>query len=150
MTTFDLADLASADLQQLSQLIKNSSADQISTALQGDNRTTIFNEIFTRMPGLLRADRAADINTVIHWIITDRPEGGGDTYELVIADGVCTLSETPGQEPKLALILGPVDFVKVVSGNANPVMLFMTGKLKAKGDLGLAANIVNLFDIPKA
>jgi hypothetical protein len=26
----------------------------------------------------------------------------------------------------------------------------MTGKLKAKGDLGLAANIANLFDIPKA
>jgi putative sterol carrier protein len=38
----------------------------------------------------------------------------------------------------------------VVSGNGNPVMLFMTGKLKAKGDLGLAANIANLFDIPKA
>ena len=29
-------------------------------------------------------------------------------------------------------------------------MMFMTGKLKAKGDLGLAANIANFFDIPKA
>jgi len=29
-------------------------------------------------------------------------------------------------------------------------MLFMTGKLKAKGDLGLAAKIGDLFDIPKA
>jgi len=26
----------------------------------------------------------------------------------------------------------------------------MTGKIKAKGDLGLAANIANFFDIPKA
>ena len=62
--------------------------------------------------------------------------------------------ETPpgrnGVEPKLALNLGAVDFLKVVSGNGNPVMMFMTGKLKAKGDLGLAANIANLFDIPKA
>ena len=39
---------------------------------------------------------------------------------------------------------------KIVSGSGNPVMMFMTGKLKAKGDLGLAANIANLFDIPKA
>jgi putative sterol carrier protein len=53
-------------------------------------------------------------------------------------------------DPKLSLTLGAVDFLKVVSGNGNPVMMFMTGKLKAKGDLGLAANIANLFDIPKA
>ena len=64
-------------------------------------------------------------------------------------DGACTLSPKPEHDPKLALTLGAVDFLKVVSGNGNPVMLFMTGKLKAKGDLGLAANIANLFDIPK-
>jgi hypothetical protein len=29
------------------------------------------------------------------------------------------------------------------------MMMFMTGKLKAKGDLGLAANLQNLFDLPK-
>ena len=78
------------------------------------------------------------------------PDGGSDTYELVIADGTCTLSPTPEHEPKVALSLGGVDFLKVVSGNANPMMLFMTGKLKAKGDLGLAAKIGDLFSIPKA
>ena len=30
------------------------------------------------------------------------------------------------------------------------MMMFMTGKLKTKGDMGLAANIANLFDMPKA
>jgi hypothetical protein len=30
------------------------------------------------------------------------------------------------------------------------MMMFMTGKIKAKGDLGLAANVAKLFDIPKA
>lgn len=43
-----------------------------------------------------------------------------------------------------------VDFLKVASGNANPAILFMTRKLKAKGDLRLAANIAHLFRIPKA
>ena len=79
-----------------------------------------------------------------------RTDGGTDTYELVIADGKCVLSPTPENDPKLAVTVAPVDFVKVVSGNGNPVMMFMTGKLKAKGDLGLAANIQNLFEIPKA
>ena len=39
---------------------------------------------------------------------------------------------------------------KIVSGDGNPMMMFMTGKVKAKGDLGIAAQIVKLFDIPKA
>src|SRR6266545_4180847 len=77
-------------------------------------------------------------------------EHGTDTYELVIANGTCTLSPKPEHDPKVALTVAGVDFLKVVSGSGNPVMLFMTGKLKAKGDLGLAANIANLFDIPKA
>ena len=75
---------------------------------------------------------------------------GVDSYELVIADGTCTLSPSPAQDPKLAVTVGPVDFLKVIAGVGNPMMMFMTGKLKAKGDLGLAANIANLFDIPKA
>ena len=102
------------------------------------------------MPSLFRADRAGSTNAVIHWIITGAPDGGSDTYEIVIADGTCKLSETPENEPKLALTMGPAEFLKVVSGTGNPTMMFMTGKLKAKGDLGLAANIANLFNIPKA
>ena len=106
--------------------------------------------VFARMAGLFRPEKAGSTHAVIHWRVGDRPDGGVDTYELVIADGRCTLSPAPEHDPKLAITVGPVDFVKVVSGNGNPMMMFMTGKLKAKGDLGLAANIANLFDIPKA
>jgi putative sterol carrier protein len=87
---------------------------------------------------------------VIHWNISERADGGVDTYELVIADGKCVVSPSPEHDPKLSITVNPVDFVKVVTGNGNPVMMFMTGKLKAKGDLGLAANVQNLFEIPKA
>jgi putative sterol carrier protein len=87
---------------------------------------------------------------VIHWNITDRPDGGVDTREVVIENGTCFTSEKAERDPKLSLTMGPVEFLKIVAGAGNPVMMFMTGKLKAKGDLGLAANIANLFDIPKA
>jgi putative sterol carrier protein len=150
MTDFDLSDFGSVDPKQFAQLVKNAPADQIKAVMQGEQRGKVLNEIFGRMPTLFRADRAGSTNAVIHWNVGDRPDGGVDTYELVIADGACTLSPEPANEPKLALTVGAVDFLKVVSGNGNPVMLFMTGKLKAKGDLGLAANIANLFDIPKA
>jgi putative sterol carrier protein len=147
---FDAADFASVDPKQFAQLVKNTPDAKIKEVLQGDQRGKVLDEIFSRMPTLFRADRAGSTNAVIHWNVGDRPDGGSDTYELVIADGACTLSATPQHDPKLSLTLGAVEFVKIVTGTGNPVMMFMTGKLKAKGDLGLAANIANLFDIPKA
>jgi hypothetical protein len=150
MTDFDPANFTSVDPKQFAQLVKSTPDDKIAEVMGGDLRGKVLGEVFGRMPSLFRPDRAGSTNAVIHWNITGRPDGGTDTYEVVIENGTCRVSETAEQDPKLALTMGPVEFLKIVSGSANPVMMFMTGKLKAKGDLGLAANIANLFDIPKA
>ncbi|TYC06422.1 SCP2 sterol-binding domain-containing protein [Micromonospora sp. WP24] len=150
MTDFDPANFANVGPKEFAQLVKSTPDDKIAQVMSGDLRGKVLGEVFNRMPSLFRADRAGSTNAVIHWDITGRPDGGSDTYEVVIENGACTVNETPQREPKLTLTMGPVEFLKIVSGGANPVMMFMTGKLKAKGDLGLAANIANLFDIPKA
>ncbi|MEV1331819.1 SCP2 sterol-binding domain-containing protein [Micromonospora costi] len=150
MTDFDPANFANVGPKEFAQLVKSTPDDKIAEVMSGDLRGKVLGEVFNRMPSLFRADRAGSTNAVIHWTITGRPDGGSDTYEVVIENGACTASETPQRDPKLTLTMGPVEFLKIVSGGANPVMMFMTGKLKAKGDLGLAANIANLFDIPKA
>jgi putative sterol carrier protein len=150
MTDFDPAKFSSVDPQEFARLVKSTPDKQIAEIMQSDLRDKILGEVFRRMPSMFRPDRAGSTNAVIHWNITDRPDGGTDTFEVVIENGTCRVSETAEQDPKLSLTLGPVEFLKVVSGSANPVMMFMTGKLKAKGDLALAANIANLFNIPKA
>jgi putative sterol carrier protein len=146
----DISQFTNLGPAEFASVVKSASNDQLAEIISGESRKTVLDSIFGKMPGLFRADKAGSTNTIIHWNVGDGPGGSVDTYELVIADGACTLSPEPAAEPKLSLTLGGVDFLKVVSGNANPVMLFMTGKLKAKGDLGLAANIANLFDMPKA
>lgn len=150
MADLDLSNFDSIDPKQFAQLVRSASDKQLAEFMTGEQRTKVLDEIFRRMPGLFRADKAGSTNAIIHWNINGAPDGGVSTYELVIADGTCKLSETPESDPKLALTVGPAEFLKIVSGSGNPVMMFMTGKLKAKGDLGLAANIANLFDIPKA
>lgn len=150
MTEIDLSDFSKLQPDQFAQLVKSASDAQLDEVMSSEVRKPVLDEIFRRMPSLFRADRAGNTNAVIHWTVTGRPDGGSDTYEIVISDGTCHLSESADAEPKVALTLGPANFLKVVSGNGNPVMMFMTGKLKAKGDLGLAANIANLFNIPKA
>jgi SCP-2 sterol transfer family len=148
----DLADIdfATVEPKEFAKLVKSTPDSQIAELLSGEHRKAALDAIFSKFPDLFRPDRAGSTNAVIHWSVNGAADGGTDTYELVIADGKCTLSPKPEHDPKLAITVGPVDFVKVVSGNGNPMMMFMTGKLKAKGDLGLAANIANLFDIPKA
>jgi len=150
MTDFDPATFASVDPKQLAQIVKSTPDAKLAEVMSGELRGKVLDEVFNRMPTVFRADRAGATNAVIHWAITGRPDGGSDTYEVVIANGTCTTSANPEREPKLTVTMGPVEFLKLIAGQANPVMMFMTGKIKAKGDLGLAANISHLFDIPKA
>lgn len=149
MTDFDPATFASVEPREFVRLVKSTPDAKLAEAMRGDLRGNILGEVFNRMPGLFRAERAGSTNAVLHWTITGRADGGADRYEIVIENGTCHLSPTPRREPKLTLTLGAVDFLKLVSGTGNPMMMFMTGKVKAKGDLGLAANIANLFHIPK-
>ncbi|MEO3745101.1 SCP2 sterol-binding domain-containing protein [Plantactinospora sp. B5E13] len=150
MSDFDPATFASVEPQQFAKLVKSTPDAKLAEVMQGDLRGTILDAVFSRMPALFRADRAGSTNAVIHWTITGGPDGNSNTYEVVIEDGTCQVTGTPSRDPRLSLTMGPVEFLKIVSGGANPVTMFMTGKLKAKGDLPLAANIANLFDIPKA
>jgi len=148
VTEFDLSGYADIEPAQFASMVKSASKEQLEALLAGPERTKILDTIFDRMPGQFRADRAGNTDTVISWTITGGPNGD-DVYYLVIAGGVCTVSSDSGLEPKVAFTLGGYDFLQLISGTANPMMLFMTGKVKVKGDVALAANVANLFDLPK-
>jgi putative sterol carrier protein len=149
VTTIDPSEFSSVDPARFATLVKDASREQLAELMAGTGRAKILTEIFDRFPTLFRADRAGNTNAVIHWVIGGRADGGEDAYEVVIADGECTVSATPSAEPKLTVSLPGPEFLQLLSGSGNPMMMFMTGKLKAKGDLALAANLANLFDLPK-
>jgi putative sterol carrier protein len=149
VTEFDPSTFSSVEPAEFAAMVKAASKDQLEAVMAGEQRSKILDEIFNRFPKQFRPDRAGSTNTVIHWTIGGRADGGTDTYEVVIADGACTVSPSPQADPKLAVTVGAVDFLNLITGNGNPMMMFMTGKLKAKGDLGLAANLQSLFDLPK-
>jgi putative sterol carrier protein len=146
MSDFDPANFAAAEPAAFAAYVKSASKEQLEGLLAGEHRKAILDEIFSRFTKQFRVDRAGATNAVIHWTVAG---GSEDKYELVIADGGCTLSPSPAAEPKLAVTTRGVDFLQLVTGNANPMMMAMTGKLKIKGDMGLAANLANLFDLPK-
>ena len=150
MTEFSPESLATIGPKEFAELVKSTPDAKISEVMASDNRSKILDEVFNRMPTLFRADRAGATQAVIHWNLTGGPGGATDTYETVIENGACTVTNQPVREPKLAMTMDPLTFLKVVTGAGNPMMMFMTGKIKAKGDLGLAAQVAKLFDIPKS
>ena len=146
MTTFDFA---SVGPERFAELVKSMPRAQLTEIMGGPDRARVLDEIFGRFPHQFRADRATGTEAVIHWTIGGRPDGGSDMYEVTISGGACTVTATPAAEPTLAVTIGGAEFLQLLAGAAQPMVLFMTGKLKAKGDLILAANLENLFDLPK-
>jgi len=137
------------DPREFARLVKKAPANELRQLMQGERRSAILDELVSRMPSVFRADRAGSLDAVVHWRIGDRPDGGTDVYEMVIANGSCVLSDRAEREPRLTLTLGAVDFLNLVTGNRHAVVLVMQGRLKTKGDLALAARFPNLFDVPK-
>jgi putative sterol carrier protein len=99
-------------------------------------------DVFDQMPGRFRADKAVGTNAVVQYDITG--EGGG-TWHAVIKDGTCTVKPGAGTNPSLTLTITAPDWLDMVSGKQTGQMLFMTGKLKLKGDMGLAMKLGSLF-----
>lgn len=134
---------------EFSRFVKRAPADLLQELMRGPRRTDVLDEVFRRMPAVFRPDRAADLTARVHYVIGDRQDGGTDRYELVIADRVCTVSATPSGPPRLTLTLGGADFLRLVTGNAHPVVLVMKGRLRTSGDKILTARFPSLFDPPK-
>jgi putative sterol carrier protein len=101
-------------------------------------------ESFEGMPGKFRADKAAGVNATIQYDITG-DQGG--TWHAVIKDGTCAVSSGPAASPNLTLTMASQDWLDMVGGKLSGQMAFMSGKLKLKGDMGLAMKVGGMFSV---
>ena len=113
-------------------------------------RERLVGEIFDRMSSHIRPARAKNQHAVVHWRLSGGiGDGGYDRYETVISNGSCTVSREVREKAKVTITVGPTDFIKLITHQATPAVLFVTGKIKVKGDLAFAAGLIGLFDLPK-
>ncbi|OGL12713.1 MAG: hypothetical protein A3F92_06355 [Candidatus Rokubacteria bacterium RIFCSPLOWO2_12_FULL_71_22] len=101
-------------------------------------------ETFEAMAGRFRADKAAGTSATIQYDVSG---DGGGTWHAVIKDGTCTVSAGAGTNPNLTLQVSVQDWLDMVGGKQSGQMLFMSGKLKIKGDMGLAMKLGSLFSM---
>ena len=101
-------------------------------------------ESFDAMPSRFRSDKATGTSAVIQYDVSG--EGGG-TWNAVIKDWACAVSPGAAQNPNLTLQISAQDWLDMLSGKQSGQMLFMSGKLKIKGDMGLAMKLGSMFSM---
>lgn len=142
--------LAKVDPTRFATLVSRASRPQLEAVVASlELRERVLDEIFARMGAHLRVDRP--LEAVIHWRLSGGTGAGGyDRYATTISGGSCTVSRTvEGARPRVTITLSPVDFFRLITHQATPAVLFVTGKIKVKGDLAFAAGLIGYFDLPK-
>ncbi len=92
---------------------------------------------FTEMNDRLAAGGLGDFTATYLFDLGD--EGG--QWTVKIEEGVGGASEGAEGEADCTVTVSAENFLKIVSKEANSQMMFMTGKLKVKGNMGLAMKL---------
>src|SRR3954462_9287387 len=112
------------------------------------NREALIGEVFRRFPERL-SDAGRRQNAVIQWRIGDREDGDYDRWFVVLRNGECVTGKDLDEKPRVTLTLGAVEFMQLVTGNADPLRMLLKRKLRIRGDLIFAGKIESLFTIPR-
>jgi putative sterol carrier protein len=101
-------------------------------------------EIFEKMPTVFNAAAATGLDAVFQFNITG--DEAGD-YCVVIKDGACKVEKGVHDSPSVTLSLAGVDWLAICNGKLDGMAAFMSGKLKATGNIMLAQRIKSLFPL---
>ena len=101
-------------------------------------------EVFAEVKARLADDpsKVAGINAVYQFNISG--DAGGNWYVDLTGD-TPVVNEGEHENPNCTIVTDADTFVGVATGTINGQMAFMTGKLKIKGDMGLALKLQKIL-----
>jgi putative sterol carrier protein len=101
-------------------------------------------EIFEHMDEQFQPDKAEGVDAIFQFVLTG---DDGGLYWLKVAGQQVEVHEGEHQDPTMTLTASATDYLAVVNGEIAPMTAFMQGKLKVKGDMGLALKLQTMFDL---
>jgi putative sterol carrier protein len=103
-----------------------------------------IDEVFTEMESRLEGDpsKIQGMNAVYQFDLTG--DGGGEKW-VKLADGNGEFGSGQAESPNITITMAARDFLDLVDGKLDGTMAFMSGKLKVKGDMGLAMKLQNVL-----
>ncbi|WP_449355311.1 SCP2 sterol-binding domain-containing protein [Virgibacillus natechei] len=103
-----------------------------------------LNEIFKEIDAAITADpsHAKGVEAVYQFNLDS---GDSGIYQLVLRGDESYATEGEKEKPDCTLNMGADDFKKMVDGELNGTKAFMSGRLKIKGNMGLALKLQDIL-----
>lgn len=102
-------------------------------------------EVIEKFPSRFRPEKAGDMDKVFQFALKD-----DENFYVQIKEGQCTTAMGDHSDPSVTLKMNSKTFIKVITGQQDGMSAFLTGKLKAEGDVMLATQLGSLFSNKKA
>jgi len=99
-------------------------------------------KLMSKMPEAFIPEKAVGLNAVIQFNFTGAEPG---SWNAVIKDGAVKVEQGAHPSPTMTLTADSADYVKIFTGELDPMQAFMQGKLKLQGDLNLAMKMSQFF-----
>jgi putative sterol carrier protein len=131
------------------RVVRDAPEGRIEQLMRSPARKPILDGIFWQMPKLLDRERARGVRASVRWCITGRTDGAVDTYQLEIDNGSAHVIHGPnGPDPGLTITVDGAEFLRLASGNSDPMNAYFKGRIVLVGDIMLAAKLASLFRMP--
>ncbi|MGZ4168354.1 MAG: SCP2 sterol-binding domain-containing protein [Solirubrobacteraceae bacterium] len=133
----------------IGRLVRDAPPERLDQIMKSPARRPLLDGIFWQMPRQLDTKAAANITTAIRWNITGRPDDGVDSYLLEIDRGTARTNRgNEGPDAKLTITMDGVEFLRLISGNSDPMAAYFKGRIQLAGDIMVAAQLAQIFKMP--
>ena len=133
------------------RLVRDASPERLEQLMRSPARRALLDGVFWQMPRQLDASQAKGVRTSVLWHITGRSDDGIDAYLLTVDNGTAnTTRETDGADPRLTITMDGVEFLRLISGNSDPMSAYFKGRIQLTGDIMVAAQLAQMFRMPGA
>ena len=99
-------------------------------------------DLMSKMPSAFVPEKAQGLDTVLQFKFSGNEPG--DWY-AVIKDGKVDVQKGAHPAPKMTLSADSDDYIKLFTGQLDPMQAFMAGKIKLQGDLNMAMKMSQFF-----
>ena len=144
-----MSQIDASDYPSLKGAVEQRSNEELVNAIQQQDGGVdgVLDKVFAGMSESFSPEKAAGQQAVVQYEIS-APDGTHE-YAMRIADGRCEIEKGRAESPRVTIRIALADFLRLITGNANGMQLFMTGKLKVSGDLFFAQTYQSWFDRPE-
>ncbi|MGB0467939.1 MAG: SCP2 sterol-binding domain-containing protein [Pontibacterium sp.] len=101
-----------------------------------------LNAIFSEMKQRFNPAAAADADVVFQYVIDDESH-----WHVTVVDNDCSIAEGEHEDATVTLNMDSATLEEVMSGETDGMQAFMTGRIKADGDIMAATKLAVLFPI---